>query len=59
MIKQTIFLDVNDATIIIEVTTPTFFDGARIFKKQSVPMHKSTFQFEYTLPLRNGYICNR
>jgi subtilisin-like proprotein convertase family protein len=52
MIKaaNNIFLDVNDATIIIEeVTTPTFFLAAQKFSKtECANVNKSTFQFEYT-----------
>jgi hypothetical protein len=62
MIKaaNNVFLDVNDATIIIEeVTTPTFF--YRKFSK-SVPMLiNQLFSLNILLSLlRNGYIyCNR
>jgi subtilisin-like proprotein convertase family protein len=52
MIKavDNVFLDVNDATIIIEeVTTPTFFLTAAEFSKtECANVNKTTFQFEYT-----------
>jgi subtilisin-like proprotein convertase family protein len=52
MIKaaDNIFLDVNDATIIIEeVTTPTFFlTATELSKTECANVDETTFQFEYT-----------